>query len=223
VTQEETRKIIEALLFASDRPLNIEMIREALDNAQDADIQAAISALNAEYADTGRSFSIKEIAGGFQFMTDPIYSRWIARLSKRAVDKLTGPALETLAIIAYRQPITRGEIEAIRGVNVDGVLHTLESRSLIRTRGRKDTVGRPILYGTTTDFLEYFGLKSLQELPQLKEFTESELEFVKETLKKEEAATSAAVPLENSAPAAQESPNAQDVPGGQKPDQTPST
>ena len=113
-------------------------------------------------------------------MTDPAYSKWISALYKRPPDRLTGPGLETLAIIAYRQPITRSEIEAIRGVNVDGVLHTLEERSLIKTRGRMEAAGRPILYGTTNEFLQHFGLKSLDELPKLKEFTESDLDFVKE-------------------------------------------
>jgi segregation and condensation protein B len=96
---------------------------------------------------------------------------------------MTGPALETLAIVAYKQPITRNDIEAIRGVNVDGVLHTLEERSLIKTRGRVEGPGRPILYGTTTEFLQHFGLKSLEDLPKLKEFQESDLDFVKEQQK----------------------------------------
>ena len=142
-------------------------------------VRALIEELNAEYASSARSFQIKEIAGGFQMMTDPVYSKWIASLYKRPPDKLTGPSLETLAIIAYRQPLTRSEIEAIRGVNVDGVLHTLEERGLIRSRGRLEAAGRPILYGTTTEFLQHFGLKSLEELPKLKEFKESDLDFVK--------------------------------------------
>ena len=96
---------------------------------------------------------------------------------------MTGPALETLAIIAYKQPLTRSDIEVIRGVNVDGVLHTLEERGLIRTRGRVDAPGRPILYGTTNEFLQHFGLKSLEDLPKLKEFQENDLDFIKEQQK----------------------------------------
>ncbi len=113
-------------------------------------------------------------------LTNPVYSTWISSLYKKPSDRMTGPALETLAIVAYKQPLTRSDIEAIRGVNVDGVLHTLEERSLIKTRGRVEGPGRPILYGTTTEFLQHFGLKSLEDLPKLKEFQESDLDFVKE-------------------------------------------
>jgi len=118
-------------------------------------------------------------------LTDPVYSRWISALYKRPPDRLTGPSLETLAIIAYKQPLTRSQVELIRGVNVDGVLRTLEERNLIRSRGRLYAPGRPILYGTTTEFLQHFGLKSLDELPKLKEFQESDLDFVKEKDKHE--------------------------------------
>ena len=104
---------------------------------------------------------------------------------KRPPDRLSGPSLETLAIIAYRQPITRADIEAIRGVNIDGVIKTLEDRDLIKTKGRVDGPGRPILYGTTNEFLQHFGLKSLEELPKLKEFKETDLDFVKMQDKKE--------------------------------------
>jgi DNA-binding MarR family transcriptional regulator len=113
-------------------------------------------------------------------LTDPVYSRWISLLYKKGPDRLTGPSLETLAIIAYKQPITRSEIEAIRGVNVERILHALEEKELIRTRGRLEAPGRPILYGTTTEFLQHFGLKSLDELPKLKEFQESDLDFIRE-------------------------------------------
>ena len=144
------------------------------------EIRSIIEELNGEYLSSGRSFAIKEIAGGFQMLTDPVYSRWISALYKRPPDRLTGPSLETLAIIAYKQPLTRSQIELIRGVNVDGVLRTLEERNLVRSRGRMEAPGRPILYGTTTEFLQHFGLKSLDELPKLKEFQENDLDFVKE-------------------------------------------
>ncbi|MDP2912781.1 MAG: SMC-Scp complex subunit ScpB [Candidatus Omnitrophota bacterium] len=178
--KDQAKKIIEALLFASDKPVSIDTLREVLRDVEPADIRAIVEILNAEYSSSGRSFGVKEIAGGFQMLTDPIYSKWISELYKRPPDKLRGPALETLAIIAYRQPITRSEIEAIRGVNVDGVLHTLEERELVRSKGRLDAPGRPILYGTTTEFLQHFGLKSLEELPKLKEFKESDLDFARE-------------------------------------------
>jgi len=188
MAHEDPKRIIEALLFASDRPLNVESMREVIKEIPGVDVKSVISALNEEYLRSNRCFSIREIAGGYQFMTDPALGKWIARLTKRPPDKLTGPALETLAIIAYRQPITRSEIEAIRGVNVDGVLHTLETRGLVRTRGRKDAVGRPILYGTTSEFLKQFGLKSVEELPKLREFSESDLEFVKKAEEREKQA-----------------------------------
>lgn len=178
--REEARRIIEALLFVSDKPISIDTLRDVMKDIEPSDVRALIEELNAEYSASSRTFGIKEIAGGFQMMTDPIYSRWVSELYKRPADKLRGPALETLAIIAYKQPITRSEIEAIRGVNVDSVLHTLEERNLIRSRGRMDAPGRPILYGTTTEFLQHFGLKSLEELPKLKEFQESDLDFVRE-------------------------------------------
>lgn len=177
MTNEEAKKIIEAILFVSDKPLGIDAIREVLGDIDPSLARTLIEEVNKEYESGGRSFGIREIAGGFQMMTDPIYGEWIAKLYKRPPDRLSGPALETVAIIAYRQPITRTDIEAIRGVNVDGVLHTLEERGLIRTRGRKDALGRPILYGTSQEFLQYFGLKSLEELPKLKEFQEADLDF----------------------------------------------
>ena len=178
--RDQAKKIIEALLFVSDKPISIDALKDVLKEIEPADIRSIIEELNGEYSASGRSFAIKEIAGGFQMLTDPVYSRWVSALYKRPPDKLTGPSLETLAIIAYRQPLTRSQIELIRGVNVDGVLRTLEERNLIRSRGRLDAPGRPILYGTTTEFLQHFGLKSLEELPKLKEFQESDLDFVKE-------------------------------------------
>ena len=183
--KDEAKKIVEALLFVSDKPVSIDTLREVMKDIDPTEVRALIEALNSEYAASNRSFQIKEIAGGFQMLTDPIYSKWITALYKKGPDRLTGPSLETLAIIAYKQPITRSEIEVIRGVNVDGVLRTLEERQLIRSRGRLEAPGRPILYGTTNEFLQHFGLKSIEELPKLKEFKESDLDFTKEKLKSE--------------------------------------
>ncbi len=178
--REESRRIVEALLFVSDKPVSIDALRDVLKDVEPTQVRGIIEELNKEYASSGRSFSIKEIAGGFQMLTDPVYSRWIAALYKRPSDRLTGPSLETLAIIAYKQPLTRSDIEAIRGVSVDGVIHTLEERNFIKTKGRLDAPGRPILYGTTNEFLQHFGLRSLDELPKLKEFQEADLDFVKD-------------------------------------------
>lgn len=183
--KEESRKIVEALLFVSDKPVSIEALRDILKDVESTQVREIIEELNKEYATSGRSFSIKEIAGGFQMLTDPVYSRWIAALYKRPSDRLTGPSLETLAIIAYKQPLTRGDIEAIRGVSVDGVIRTLEERNFIKTKGRLDAPGRPILYGTTNEFLQHFGLRSLDELPKLKEFQEADLDFIKDKGKNE--------------------------------------
>ena len=178
--KQEAKRVIEAILFVSDKPVSIATLKEVLGNIDPIEIRSCMEELNSEYNSSGRSFSIREIAGGFQMLTDPVYSTWISSLYKKPADRMTGPALETLAIIAYKQPLTRSDIEAIRGVNVDGVLHTLEERSLIKTKGRVDGPGRPILYGTTNEFLQHFGLKSLEDLPKLKEFQESDLDFVKE-------------------------------------------
>ena len=178
--KQEAKRIIEAVLFVSDKPVSIMTLKDVLKEIEPTEIRSCVEELNNEYNSSGRSFSIKEIAGGFQMLTDPVYSAWISSLYKRPPDRLTGPALETLAIIAYKQPLTRTDIEVIRGVNVDGVLHTLEERSLIKTRGRVDAPGRPILYGTTNEFLQHFGLKSLEDLPKLKEFQERDLDFIKE-------------------------------------------
>lgn len=177
--KDQAKRIIEALLFVSDKPVSIDALKDVLKEVEPTQIRELIEELNGEYSSQGRSFSIKEIAGGFQMLTDPLYSRWISALYKRPPDRLSGPSLETLAIIAYRQPITRADIEAIRGVNIDGVVKTLEDRNLIKTKGRVDGPGRPILYGTTSEFLKHFGLKSLEELPKLKEFKETDLDFVK--------------------------------------------
>jgi len=182
---DQAKRIIEALLFVSDKPVSIDALKDVLKEVDPTEIRARVEELNGEYSAEGRSFGIKEIAGGFQMLTNPLYSRWIAALYKRPSDRLSGPSLETLAIIAYRQPITRADIEAIRGVNIDGVVKTLEDRNLIKTKGRVDGPGRPILYGTTSEFLQHFGLKSLEELPKLKEFKETDLDFVKLQDKKE--------------------------------------
>lgn len=183
--RDQSKKIIEALLFVSDKPISIDTFKDVLKEVEPTEIRAVIEELNADYSSSGRSFAIKEIAGGFQMLTDPVYSKWISAMYKRPADRLTGPSLETLAIIAYRQPLTRAQIEMIRGVSADGVVRTLEERGFIRPRGRVDGPGRPILYGTTTEFLQHFGLKSLDELPKLKEFQESDLDFVREKNKHE--------------------------------------
>lgn len=171
--KDKAKAIVEALLFISRRPLSAREIRSILEEFPgigEGTVRSMVEALKTEYAEGGKSFTIVELAGGYQIRTLPEYARWAARLFKgKRRERLSKPALETLAIIAYRQPITRAEIEVIRGVNVDGVMSTLLEKGLIRIRGRKEVVGRPYLYGTSNRFLENFGLKSLDGLPQRNE------------------------------------------------------
>jgi len=180
--KEILMRTIEALLFVSNDSLSQEQIKNIIEDVTPDEISGAIEQLKEEYAKTGRTFQIVEVAGGWQMMTDPSMAKWIRRLYKRSKPRLSAPSLETLAIIAYRQPLARSEIEMIRGVNVDGVIYTLMERGLIKVAGRKDAPGRPILYGTTKEFLQHFGLNSLQELPMLKEFKESDLDFAQEQI-----------------------------------------
>ncbi|MCB0296903.1 MAG: SMC-Scp complex subunit ScpB, partial [Calditrichaeota bacterium] len=136
-------------------------------------IKKAVQALNEWYRESGRAFQVEEVAGGFQMFTLPQYAEYVERMyAKRQQNRLSPKALETLAIVAYKQPITRLEIEEIRGVNVDGVMKTLLSRNLITISGTASTPGNPFIYKTTRKFLEYFGLKSLKDLPRLKELDE---------------------------------------------------
>lgn len=174
MNKEEAKKIVEALLFASDRPLFLDEIKDVLEESNPQQVKDLILELKTEYQNSQRAFQIAEIAQGFQLSTDPAYAPWLKKLYKiHHKERLTTPSLETLAIVAYKQPITRSEIELIRGVNVDGVINTLLERNLVRIAGRKDVIGRPFVYGTTRDFLEYFGLSSLDDLPQLEEFVET--------------------------------------------------
>jgi len=170
---------IEALLFASDTPLSARRISTITGEESIARIKGAIEDLRTFYRDNNRSFTIIEIAGGYQIATLPEYSSLISRLYKsKRKSRLSQPALETLAIIAYKQPISRMQIEAIRGVNCEGVIATLLDRELIAITGRGEGVGKPYLYSTTRKFLEYLGLKDYRDLPSLEEIEkkiESEL------------------------------------------------
>ena len=186
----EAKRIIEALLFSSSNPLSLDQIKEIVEEIRSSQIKVLIDELNAEYDQTGRSFKIIEIAGGFQSCTRPEYAIWVKRLyKKRRGQKLSMPALETLAIIGYRQPATKGDVEFIRGVSVDGVLRTLLERGLVKIKGRKEGIGRPIIYVTTRRFLEYFGLTSLSELPELEKanVAGSKIELGSEEIKQEPA------------------------------------
>jgi segregation and condensation protein B len=168
-THEDKRDLLEALIFASPEPLGIEKINGILDWNENK-ISNTISALNEEYSQNGRSFEIRRLAGGWQLVSRRRYSSILRKLLKaRVKSKLSQAALETLSVTAYKQPLTKTEIEAVRGVKADGVLRTLLDRRLVTIAGRSNAVGRPLLYRTTREFLEYFGLDSLNDLPRLKE------------------------------------------------------
>ena len=181
--KQQAKRIIEALLFTSEKPLTITQFKEVLEECDNSIIKALIGELKSEYAEHNRSFNIVEIAGGYLITTDAQYAPWLKKLYRKSrTETISHPALETLAIIAYRQPISRQEVEGIRGVNVEGVLRTLMERSLVRISGRKSVPGRPFLYSTTRQFLEFFGLHSLEDLPQLREFEAVDLDFQKNGL-----------------------------------------
>ncbi|MCX5715823.1 MAG: SMC-Scp complex subunit ScpB [Candidatus Omnitrophica bacterium] len=178
MTNEEAKKIIEALLFASDRPVGVDEITAVLEDVDSRVVRELVYELKAEYESQQRSFGITEVAGGFQLVSDTYYAPWIKKLlTSEKAQRLSMPSLETLAIIAYKQPLTRSDIEIIRGVNIDGVIENLLEKNLIKTHGRKEAPGRPFFYATTEEFLVYFGLRSLQDLPPLKEFTEKDIEL----------------------------------------------
>ncbi len=172
--EERLRAILESLLFAAGEPVSLGRLAAALDPVTKEEIQNALKALAAEYAQGGRGLALEEVAGGHQLRTRKEFAPQVRKLLAAKPPRLSRPLLETLAIVAYRQPITRPEIEELRGVDSGGVLETLLERRLVRITGRKEVPGRPILYATTLEFLEVFGLKDLESLPDLKEFQEIE-------------------------------------------------
>ena len=163
-------RIVEAILFASDAPLSPGEIARA-DEALDEDrVEEALAVLRAQYDDGGRSFELRQVADGVQLMTRPEFAPYLERFDTvPRSSRLSGPALEALSIVAYRQPITRIEVEYIRGVNSTGVIRTLLGRELIEGVGRGEGVGRPVLYGTTSNFMEHFGFASMEDLPRPEE------------------------------------------------------
>ncbi|MBN1893311.1 SMC-Scp complex subunit ScpB [bacterium] len=167
------KPIVESLIFASDIPIPASQIKALVEEARDSEIRKAVEALNLDYTQTNRAFSIVQVAGGFQMVTRENYAPWIRKLfQKRITARLSQAALEALAVIAFRQPVSKPEIEAIRGVNSDGVIHTLLERKLITMSGRAEGPGRPLLYRTTQEFLRYFGVNDLSDLPKPRELEE---------------------------------------------------
>ena len=172
--EERLKSILESLLFAAGEPLSITRIAAVLEGVPKAEIQNSLVTLGAEYSANNRGLAIEEVAGGYQLRTPKEHAQYVRRLLAARPPRLSRPLLETVAIIAYRQPITRPEIEQLRGVDTGGVLETLLERRLIKIAGRKEAPGRPMMYATTPEFLEVFGLKDLESLPDLKEFQEIE-------------------------------------------------
>ena len=162
--------IVEAILFASDAPLSPGEIARADESLDEDRVEEALAVLRAEYDNTARAFELREVAGGVQLMTRPEYAPYLERFDTvPRSSRLSGPALEALAIVAYRQPVSRLEVEYVRGVNSTGVIRTLLDRELIEAVGRGEGVGRPLLYGTTSRFLEHFGFPSMEHLPRPEE------------------------------------------------------
>jgi segregation and condensation protein B len=207
-------RVIEALLFGAQKPLTPKELVAAIKGAgaedeltpnefariSEAEAAAALQQLKIEYIEQGRAFQLLEKADGWQLASDPAYAHWVRQLFPAAKPaRLTAPSLETLAIIAYRQPITRADVEAVRGVAVDGVLQSLMERGLVRIAGRAEVPGRPLLYETTQFFLEHFGLRNLDELPNSEELRRRYLPTA--PLSKEAEAAAATAPPASTEPA----------------------
>lgn len=169
--EKEIKSILEAVLFVAHDPLTLDRLTAVVEGPPKSAVSETLKTLQQEYEQEGRGLRLAEVAGGFLLVTRPEYASYIKRLNKtKSITKLSRSALETLAIISYKQPIIRAEIEKIRGVETSGVLRTLLDQKLVRIVGRQDVPGRPILYGTSKQFLQRFGLRDLRDLPPLKEF-----------------------------------------------------
>ncbi|MFO7556866.1 MAG: SMC-Scp complex subunit ScpB [Desulfobacterales bacterium] len=169
---EDIKNIIESLLLVAEEPLTVDRIKNILVQAEKKEIQNALNELSLEYENRKGGFFLREVASGYQIRTRPEYSEWIKRLIQPKPTRLSKAALETLAIIAYKQPIIRNDIEHIRGVSCGGILRMLLERKLVRVLGRKTIPGRPLIYATTKQFLEVFELRNLEDLPTPKEISE---------------------------------------------------
>jgi segregation and condensation protein B len=169
---EDLGAILEGLLFAAEGPLNLGTLAEVIGTGDQEGLRRALESLAEEYENRGGGFYLQQVAGGYQLRSRPRFHPWIRRLRGIGAPRLSRAALETLAIVAYRQPVVRAEIEAVRGVDCGGVLRMLLERRLIRVMGRREIPGRPLLYGTTRIFLEVFELRDLKDLPTLKEIKE---------------------------------------------------
>ncbi len=167
---ETAKQVIEGLIFSADAPVTLARLRAAMEEADEQLLQRVVEELNEDYARHGHAFEIRRVAGGFQMVTRAHLAQWVRKYQRgRARQRLSRAALEALAIIAFKQPVSRAEVAAVRGVNCDGVFKNLLERNLITMAGRATTVGRPVLYKTTEHFLTYFGINSLDDLPSIEE------------------------------------------------------
>ena len=198
------QSIVESLLFAADKALTLNQLGELLGETELARVRAAVAAV--ELSCASRGFQLHQVAGGYQFRTNPENAQWVQRLLAQKPVRLTRAQIETLAICAYRQPVTRPEIDQIRGVDSGGTLKTLLDRSLIRILGKKEEAGRPMLYGTTKEFLEFFNLRDLKDLPTLREFHELSEEHQAQVAALEGVAPEGTIEKEGEAAAAAEAP-----------------
>jgi segregation and condensation protein B len=169
---EDLKNIVESLLFVADEPLSLERLKKIVEPAEAQEIRQALAALQADHEQRLGAFFLAEVAGGYQFRSRPAYTPWIRRLVDPKPLRLSKAAMETLAIIAYKQPVIRADVEHIRGVDCGGVMRQLLERKLVRVLGRKEIAGRPLIYATTKKFLETFDLKDLKDLPSPREIEE---------------------------------------------------
>jgi segregation and condensation protein B len=172
----EIKLILESLLFSTETPVKLEKLNEIFPDTLLKDLREIMSELKEEYDALNRSFAIREVANGFQFYTKTEYSLWIKKFKKIRPARISPATLETLAIIAYKQPITRAEIEEVRGVDAGGILRALLEKSLIKIIGKKDVPGKPLIYSTTPKFLTMFGLKALKDLPTLEDISQVDVD-----------------------------------------------
>jgi segregation and condensation protein B len=170
--RESQKRIVEALVLGAPEPVSAQKIADVVPGLEADDARALVAELQREYEEQGRAFEVWEVAGGYQLRTRPEYASYLRLLHRERPLRLSRAALETLAVVAYRQPVTRAEIEAVRGVEVDAVMRSLLERQLVRIAGHREVPGRPMLYATTKRFLEVFGLGRLEDLPTLRELEE---------------------------------------------------
>lgn len=205
--QERLKAIIEALVFASEEPLTLIDLKDLFPGLEESALAETLDGLSQDYDASVRGLQIRQVAGGYRLTTRADLGEWVRALFRsRNRRRLSGAALETLAIVAYRQPITTPEIQALRGIDPGGVLQNLLDKKLLRVVGRKKVVGKPILYATTRDFLAHFGLNSLEDLPSLEEFGEIAAALTSNPSATDEAAADSQLPLEETIASVTDSP-----------------